>query len=697
MKTVGKKLTKCLISYIHFFCTTKNAVLYFCRKNDLTASSFDTTTSVSVSLYNFQEDEDTYWIKFVEPCPKVEWAGELNRDRHFVVNTEADDPSNLKVSVFNPNHGRSKFHNMTYDYDPSNRLQNVFLYYRQVGDLHWSKARTEITNEDGSAASLTIDFAAEYAYQEESGYGYSSLKWALANKVPDGTYEIRVETECDQLGGPADMDSYSTPVLSGIIDLTPPEQYGRALPLRDSVLIGEEVVVLFTEPVRPEAFDLRVTVFFEPTSIGSGSRELKKKKENKKEKKQKKEKESRNGKKRRKSLIGTAPSLLPSEAPSIAGGGVTLQFFPSNPSAAPTRAPVVLDRNHPAIQIISNDRKIGFQINPARINVEDWIGMTFEVEIGKINTPSVESPSNIFDLNGNAIEGNVIFKKTFADIDLDQASTSFTVTLSDMEHCSDVDSQLCAGEIKDKIASLMSLSSSDRDRIEVENVSVSASAPTSTVSARVKILPTKNENTRLLRWDDETININSSNTDHSVGLFRQLQSAVEAEQREVRALGAVAVDTKSSIVHISDMKILPSDLDMKLLQTDPEMLEEEEELYRYASSKGDVAVNDIQPILTKMERQAMVEELEVKIDEIDIKSKTREEAMMNEIEKKERGIMNEMKEDSKSREEEMMNVLRELKESKEKADLKLLRFELAALTLASVGISFIVFLYLRRN
>ena len=213
------------------------------RKNDLTASIFDETKSVTKKLYNFQED-DNYLIKFVEPCPKVEWAGELNRDRHFVVNTNSDDQENLEVIVFNPSHGQSKLYNMT-----SNRLQNVFLYYREIGDLQWSKARTEVINDDGNPDSYTIDFAAEYAYEEESGYGYSSLKWALANKVPEGTYEIRVNSECDQLGGPADLDLYSTPIISGIIDLTRPEQYGRALPLRESVLVGEEMAVVFTEPV----------------------------------------------------------------------------------------------------------------------------------------------------------------------------------------------------------------------------------------------------------------------------------------------------------------------------------------------------------------------------------------------------------------------------------------------------------------
>eukprot|EP00957_Ditylum_brightwellii_P168275 12810413-Ditylum_brightwellii.AAC.1 len=95
--------------------------------------------------------------------------------------------------------------------------------------------------------------------------------------------------------------------------------------------------------------------------------------------------------------------------------------------------------------------------------------------MGKISTSSIESKSNIFDLNGNPIERNVKFEKNFADIDLDQASTSFTVTLRKMTNCTDVGSETCVDKIKDKITSLLNLSSSDHNRVEVETVSDASS------------------------------------------------------------------------------------------------------------------------------------------------------------------------------------------------------------------------------
>ena len=98
--------------------------------------------------------------------------------------------------------------------------------------------------------------------------------------------------------------------------------------------------------------------------------------------------------------------------------------------------------------------------------------------------------------------------------------------------------------------------------------------------------------------------------------------------------------------------------------------------------------------------------------------------MIEEIGKKERGMMNEMKEDSKRREEAIMNEMKEesksreeamiskiermgdfdgalyheLKETKNKsqAELTILRFELMVVTLACMGISLIAFISLRR-
>ena len=362
--------------------------------------------------------------------------------------------------------------------------------------------------------------------------------------------------------------------------------------------------------------------------------------------------------------------------------------------------------------------------------------MRFTVEMGKISTSYVESSSNLFDLNGNAIEGNVKFEKTVANIDLNQALTSFTVTLNNnMNHCSNVKDPMCSDEIKEKITTLLGLNSSDQSRIvEVESVSADLSNA-DVVSAQVKILPTDREgDTRMLHRSE--ISKSTSNTNHSVRLFRDLQSAVEKNSNQSRVLvpnnnSTELPNLNNMVIVVSDMKILPGDLDVKLVTTDLEVIEEEEDLYCYGSMQGNNAALN-QPLLSKVEREAMVEEIENKsktreeamveeikkeergmVEEIDNKSKSREEAMIDEIESKsktrEEAMVEEINNKFKSREEAMMSkiermsdiedaLFRELKDSKQKSqsELKMLQFELMAVTLASVGISLIAYLSLRR-
>eukprot|EP00559_Dactyliosolen_fragilissimus_P001568 CAMPEP_0184857164 /NCGR_PEP_ID=MMETSP0580-20130426/2327_1 /TAXON_ID=1118495 /ORGANISM="Dactyliosolen fragilissimus" /LENGTH=158 /DNA_ID=CAMNT_0027352605 /DNA_START=1 /DNA_END=480 /DNA_ORIENTATION=- len=157
------------------------------------------------------------------------------------------------------------------------------------------------------------------------------------------------------------------------------------------------------------------------------------------------------------------------------------------------------------------------------------------------------------------------------------------------------------------------------------------------------------------------------------------------------------------VIVVSDMKILPSDSDMKLVTTDLDVFEEEEDLYRYGAMKGNNAALS-QPLLSKVEREAMVEEIKKEqrgmVNEIESKSKTCEETLMKEMKEE----FKSREEESKIREEVMMSkiermsdvedaLFRELKEIKE----KLLRFELVVVTLASISIALVAYLSLRQK
>merc|ERR1712218_188016 len=158
--------------------------------------------------------------------------------------------------------------------------------------------------------------------------------------------------------------------------------------------------------------------------------------------------------------------------------------------------------------------------------------------------------------------------------------------------------------------------------------------------------------------------------DHSVGLFKKLQQRmVKGNEEKARLLSAVDTNTSGKIstvvVDVSDLKILPSESDVR---NHPDMVEAEEELYHYGSMRIDHG-GASQAVLSKVERQAMV-------NEIDEKSKSREESMMNEIEKKEKNMVGEIEAKSKSREEAsiarekaMMDEIETKSKSREEASI----------------------------
>lgn len=136
------------------------------------------------------------------------------------------------------------------------RLKHVFLSYRKLGegDGDWIPALIDL-----DTGHEQLDFVGDYA--DEDNYGYTTLEWFHGGK--EGSYELKVETTCSSLGGPDNIDSFRESILSGVIDVTPPAQYGEALPLKNDILLGEEVVIAFTEDLdcsRPFSFEIEVDV-----------------------------------------------------------------------------------------------------------------------------------------------------------------------------------------------------------------------------------------------------------------------------------------------------------------------------------------------------------------------------------------------------------------------------------------------------
>ncbi len=210
---------------------------------------------VTVPLSNYVDSNGVASLKWLEPCPSVEWAGELKWNKKFLVNTNSRSPGKLTVKVFNPKAGNGvSFKDMT----TTGRLEHIHLLYRRIGEVQWKSAYAF-----NDLQKLTvIDFAADST--SEDNYGYLALDWTLMGMVSEGKYEIVIESSCADVGGPDEFSNYRTISLPGTIDWTRPEQYGKALPLRHDVIVGEEITVVFTEALDcsyPYSFDMQVMIY----------------------------------------------------------------------------------------------------------------------------------------------------------------------------------------------------------------------------------------------------------------------------------------------------------------------------------------------------------------------------------------------------------------------------------------------------
>ena len=384
--------------------------------------------------------------------------------------------------MFNPASGSNTFQTMT-----SDRLESVFFSYRRVGDVTWQPGLTQQIE-----GAVNLDFASMYA--DEDNYGYITMEWFHGGA--EGKYEIMVEALCEPLGGPAEIDMYRERILTGVIDLTKPEQYGEPLPLRDNVLVGEEVFIVFTEPLdceKPFTFDISVTV------------------------------------------LGTN---------------------------------YVFDKDD--LHVICEGRKIGFQIDLTNgINADQLMGKQFTVEIGKIG--------DIKDAYGNIMVNNIDFQKTFANLNLAEASTSFSFTL-DMV-CSDITVANLVDDIKNEIGSILSMT--DTSRIEL--IDLNCRDAMNRVVAEVTIIPPSaaDMNVRNLKGGSR-----NGDAEHSTNLFYKLRDVADEVKQDMEGRRLGAVPNRARSFEVSAMRILPSATDLAKFKTHPDNEERERELYYIASMRS---------------------------------------------------------------------------------------------------------------
>lgn len=84
---------------------------------------------ITLPLSNARDANGNEVLEWIEPCPSVEWAGRLLRDRSFLVNKESQDENNLLVMIRNPAFGSAQFTQLIVE----TRLEHVNLKYRKIG------------------------------------------------------------------------------------------------------------------------------------------------------------------------------------------------------------------------------------------------------------------------------------------------------------------------------------------------------------------------------------------------------------------------------------------------------------------------------------------------------------------------------------------------------------------------------------
>ena len=196
-------------------------------------------------------------MRFAEPCPGIEWEGDLATEQSFRANlVDKASPNSVNIIVRNPQTQTKSFAKMADDV--SGRFVEAGLWFRQSGTSKWHKA--------GSEDGRPIDFAK----LPEDDFGWIEAQWFVGG-LPDGSYELEARSICKATGGvPADFRSSLTPRISGIIDRERPDLFGGPSPrVGNRLFPGEFFEFHFTEALQclqPFVFDVEVTMRSSSTS-----------------------------------------------------------------------------------------------------------------------------------------------------------------------------------------------------------------------------------------------------------------------------------------------------------------------------------------------------------------------------------------------------------------------------------------------
>ena len=186
-------------------------------------------------------------VEFLEPCPPVEFAGDLFTDSTFTINRATREEGDfagkhkdqVRVVAVNKNSVEQPWTT-----GETERLVTVDLEYRTAGTTTWRKATMVMVDE-------TDEFPAEGGLTSlASVFGYATAYWDVST-LPDGMYELRLHSVCkaaSMTDPPETINEQFSKVISGVADRQAPRVFGHfAEPASGVYSPGSAVSITFDE------------------------------------------------------------------------------------------------------------------------------------------------------------------------------------------------------------------------------------------------------------------------------------------------------------------------------------------------------------------------------------------------------------------------------------------------------------------
>jgi flagellar biosynthesis chaperone FliJ len=226
----------------------------------------------------------------------------------------------------------------------------------------------------------------------------------------------------------------------------------------------------------------------------------------------------------------------------------------------------------------------------------------------------------IQDLQGNIIPRAIEFKKTIANLNLDEALSTFDFTLETQCDQSTIDNT----SIQDMISEMLRLG--DSSRVKIVDAQCQKTKTRAEVLAKVQIEPPSRSTTRRGLRDE------SGDTLSSTDAFYSLLELTEESKRPSRKLKQLdnlkllaTTDVRELNFRVDNMQVIPGEADTKLYSLDAKRSLEEEMILAVAEDKHSLDMmrmdHNILELDHKLDQKlstadAHMEELDHKLDEI---------------------------------------------------------------------------------